>query len=107
MTLSEYIKENISDVFAATPVSDCAVTLGRLIANAPDKPLFAVMTAVPYPHGGKGPLASFARLRDYHIFFSSFEKDIADLLGKRYPGVYVKVFSDHSPIDERRAAVTA
>lgn len=107
MTLSEYIKENVSDVFAATPVSDCAVTLERLIADAPDAPLYAVMTAVPYPHDGRYPLASFARVRDYHLFFASFEEEVRALLREKYEGAYVKVFSDHSPIDERRAAVTA
>ena len=105
MTLSEYITDEITDLFAAIPLSSCTLALERLITGAPDD-LFAVMMAVPYPRGGDAcPLASFARVRDYHLFFASFEEDIRALLEEKYGGAYVKIFSDHSPIDERRAAL--
>ncbi len=107
MTLSEYLKNNVTDVFAATPLSECTVVSARLLAGAPERPLYAVMTAVPYPRGAGRPIASFARLRDYHIFFKSFEDDIARLLTEKYGDVYARIFSDVSPIDERRAAVSA
>ena len=106
MTLSDYIKNNISDAFAATPVTEGLITLERLLRGAPDG-LFAIMTAVPYPRAKSGRIASFAGICDYHAFFSSFEEEVSRLLSEKYGDVYVKVFSDHSPIDERRAAVTA
>ncbi|MBQ7669614.1 MAG: epoxyqueuosine reductase [Clostridia bacterium] len=103
MTLAEYIKINITDTFAAIPLSSCLIVKERLITDGMSH---AVMMAVPYPHGA-GRIASFARLRDYHAFFASFEEEIRSLLGERYPGCSVGVFSDHSPIDERGAAVRA
>ncbi len=106
MTLSDFIKNNITDAFAATPLSGCSIVLPRLLRGAPDR-LFAVMMAVPYPRAKGGRLASFARLRDYHVFFSSFEEEVRSLLAEKYGDVYVRIFSDHSPIDERRGAVTA
>ena len=104
MTLAEYIRENITDTFAALPFGDCAVTLGRLLGDW--SPTFAVMLSVPYPRG-TGRIASFAMLRDYHVFFGSFEEDVRALLGERYPGREARIFSDHSPIDERSAACRA
>ena len=104
MTLAEYINANITDTFAALPFSDCTLTLGRLLHGM--EPSYAVMLSVPYPRGN-GRIASFARLRDYHVFFKSFEEDVSSLLGKKYPGCKAKIFSDHSPIDERSAACRA
>lgn len=100
MTLAEYIMNNATDSFAAIPLSSCRITKERLIKG---DAAFAVMMAVPYPHV-KGRIASFARLRDYHVFFASLNDGIKELLCKKYPGCYAEVFSDHSPIDERDAA---
>ena len=106
MKLSEYIRLNITDCFAAIPTDKCRGAVTRLIADAPC-PLYAVMMAVPYPCAERGPLASFARIPDYHRFFVSFEEKISSLLKERYDDVYVRIFTDHSPIDERDAAVRA
>lgn len=102
MTLAEYIKENITDCFAALPLSECRITKARLIEDAPHLS-HAVMLAVPYPHG-RGRIAAFARLPDYHLFFKSFEEAVSALVNERYGKREVRVFSDHSPIDERDAA---
>ena len=104
MTLAEYIRENITDTFAALPFENCTVTLGRLLGNW--SPTYAVMLSVPYPRGA-GRIASFAMLRDYHVFFGSVEDDVRQLLAGKYPGREERIFSDHSPIDERSAACHA
>ena len=106
MTLSEYIKQNVGERFAAIPLDRCRIVKERLIADAPT-PLFAVMIEVPYPRRERGRVASFACIPDYHVFFASFEEDVRRLLEKKYGDVYAKIFSDHSPIDERRAAAEA
>lgn len=105
MTLAEYIEKNITDAHAALPLSSCRIIKERLIADAPALS-HAVMLAVPFPHG-PGKIASFARIRDYHGFFTPFADGIRELLSARYPSVEVRVFADHSPIDERDAACRA
>ncbi|MBR6917503.1 MAG: epoxyqueuosine reductase [Clostridia bacterium] len=108
MTLAEYIKTNISEAFATIPLSACAVTKPYLIADAPKgTELYAVVMAAPYPRNDAPPLASFARIPDYHGFFAHHGGKIASLLLEKYGGAYVKTFADHSPIDERRAALDA
>lgn len=104
MTLSEYIKENIAPLSAALPLTDCSVTLGRLIKGY--EPTYAVMLVVPYPRS-PGKIASFAKLRDYHIFFKSHEDAVSALISEKYPGRGAHIFSDHSPLDERLAACRA
>ena len=105
MTLAEYIEKNITDAYSALPLSSCRIIKERLIADAPSL-THAVMLAVPFPHG-PGKIASFARIRDYHAFFAPFAGGIKELLSSRYPSAEVRVFSDHSPIDERDAACRA
>ncbi len=106
MTLSEYISANITTSFAATPLSACRIAKEYLIADAPDG-AFAVMLAVPYPVTPEGPLASFAVFPDYHFFFKSFEEGVRDQVLSVRGDAYVKLFADHSPIDERHAACRA
>ena len=103
MKLSEFIESNITDCFAALPLASCRVTKERLIADAPSL-CHAVILVVPYPHGEKSNMASFARIPDYHTFFTSFRDEVEALLAPRYHGLEVRIFADHSPIDERHAA---
>lgn len=104
MTLAEYISTNITDDFAALPLSDCRILKERLIGS--DALTHVVMLVVPFPHG-EGAIASFARIPDYHTFFTSFEDGVATLLKEKNKKYEAKIFADHSPIDERDAACRA
>lgn len=106
MTLSEYIVENITDEFCAVPLKDCRVTKARLIPERPAAS-HAVMLIVPYPRSDGGRIASFARIPDYHNFFASFDEDVRRLVSEKYDGASSKIFTDHSPIDERHASCRA
>ncbi|MBR0303286.1 MAG: epoxyqueuosine reductase [Clostridia bacterium] len=106
MTLSEYVRANITDDASALPLSACRIINERLLGKAPHASS-VVMMAVPYPRKTSGLLASFARLPDYHGYFSRFEDEAHALLSERYGDVTLKIFADHSPIDERRAACAA
>lgn len=106
MTLSEFLTENVTDLFTAVRLSDCRITKERLIASAPAG-CHAIMLAVPYPKHTGGTLASFAMIPDYHSFFAAVGEKITKLFGEKYRGAYFAVFADHSPIDERLAACTA
>lgn len=115
MKLCELLENERVFSFSRIPMSKCRVTKERLLGGAPSiSMLNAVILCVMYPTprelGGRthdGDIAAFSKIRDYHAYFASLEKKIKRELEARRPGRYVRVFSDHSPIDERRAAVEA
>lgn len=114
MKLSEILEKENIEIFSSVPLSLCRVIKPYLLngAECSAEELRAVMLVLPYPHGETGEkgapaFAAFSRIFDYHLFFERLSEKIKDYFSDKYPGVWVKVFADHSPIDERRAAVAA
>lgn len=106
MTVAEFLKKEGILGFAALPLDKCKITKERLISDAPEDS-FAIMTYIPYPVTTSGLFAAFSVIPDYHIFFSRLEKKLSALFEEKYENLYMKVFADHSPIDERLAACNA
>ncbi len=106
MTVADFLKNSGIADFSALPLEKCRITKERLIADAPEN-CFAVMLVLPYPVAKKGLFAAFSVIPDYHIFFSELERKLSVLLEGKYSGAYMRVFADHSPIDERLAACNA
>lgn len=108
MTVRKLLEEEKICDFAAIPLSACKVTKERLIADFGDvNGLYAVVLILPYPTcNGPSRFAAFSLIPDYHAYFT-------DILFKKlsahgaFDNKYMKVFADHSPIDERHAAAAA
>ncbi len=106
VTVFEFLKnEKVADI-AALPLEKCRITKERLISDAPEG-CFAVMLVLPYPVTEGELFASFSLIPDYHIFFQRLGERVSEFLKEKYGEIYVKVFADHSPIDERLAACNA
>lgn len=108
MTVGALLKQEKIPLFKAVKLSQCRIIKERLISDAP-KDVYAVVVAVPYPYlPPKGvSFASFSRIYDYHLFFEAVGKKVKELVLKKYGERYLKVFADHSPIDERHAAASS
>ena len=106
--LTEFMKADGIALYAALPFSACRVTLPRLLERHPDfTPQTALIYLVPYYAGETENLSLYAAARDYHLFFSDFSQKLIAHISKAYPNSRSLAFSDHSPIDERDAAVRA
>ena len=68
----------------------------------------AVMFLIPYrcatlPRDGLN-ISLYARVKDYHTYFSALAGRLTEVLTGRFPGERFYGFCDHSPIDEKAAA---
>lgn len=106
MKLAELLINECIYEFCAVKLENVRMTKSRLISDAPEN-CFAVMMAVPYPADTGKRFAAFSCIPDYHIFFSLLEEKVKKYLLEKYESCYVKVFADHSPLDEREAAAKA
>ncbi len=106
MSLAELLNKECITEFGAVKLEYLTITKERLIKDAPTG-CVAVMMAVPYPKSVGKAFAAFSLIPDYHIFFSLLEEKIKKYMSEKYGDCFVKVFADHSPLDERDAACKA
>lgn len=103
--LDAFLREEGISEFALLDFSACRVINERLLCRLfGEKRACAVLLfLLPYYVGGLRPnLSRYAVARDYHLYVKELEKRIR----ARFDGV-LAVCADHSPIDERAAAVAA
>lgn len=99
------------EMAAPVRLADCRITRGYLLERAGISDGTALIFSVPYyttecDSPGKN-ISSYAVSGDYHIFFRRLFEDILPRLRQKFPEYKFEGFTDHSPIDERDAAVTA
>ena len=95
------------ELYGVLPLADCHIynegLLGRKMPDCQSVLLFAV----PYYNGAhpERNISLYAAARDYHLYFSMLEKRLVPKLQAVFPEAQFAVTSDHSPIDERQAAL--
>ncbi len=100
------------------PVTECFTRRGLPVASLPFESVAlrpvegaktVLITALPYyfPTEEGQNLARFAALPDYHRYFGDILKEIGAELQALYPNCFFKPFTDNSPIDEQKAALTS
>ncbi len=99
-------KEYIFDT-AILPLSECRVTLPRLLARKDFTPQSVILFLIPYFHGFPENISAYAAAEDYHLFVKELYERIGSALASLMPTYRFWMFADHSPIDERHAAVRA
>ncbi len=93
------------DLYAVLSYTDVRETLPRLRASLPFAPQTVILFALPYNAGDTVNLSRYAAARDYHIEMQVIGEAIARDLATEYPEAQFAAFADHSPIDERHAAL--
>ena len=90
--------------------TNCKINKKYLLDRANITDGTAVICAVPYfpkECTGKKNISVYAAVKDYHIFFKEFFEKMCAEFSVLYPTQKFVGFSDHSPIDERDAALRA
>ena len=94
--------------YAAIPFSACRVTFPELLRRTPDlTPKSVLIYVVPYYVGDAQNLSDYAAAEDYHLFFRDFSERLIESIKHEHPTAKAIAYVDHSPIDERDAAVRA
>ena len=70
-------------------------------------PRSVILFLLPYYAGECENLSRYAAARDYHLAIRHYTAALIDKLRSLYPSASAKGYGDHSPIDERDAALSA
>lgn len=101
-----FVTEGI-EYFAALPYDSVRVTRPYLTERAGLVPVTALVFLIPYYSSEGVNISSYAVARDYHLYIKDLTEGLADALRSAYPEYKFIGFGDHSPIDERHAALLA
>lgn len=100
-------KEHI-EKWAVLPLSECKITMPRLLERDENfAPKSVILFLIPYFFGFPKNLSAYAAAEDYHLFVSELYERLSPALTALYPDFRFRMYADHSPIDERLAAVRA
>ena len=103
--IKEYLREQGIEYFAVLDYSDCREINKRIIDREGFAPRSVIVYILPYYAGECVNLSRYASSLDYHLAISQINEGLADLLKEHFPSASVKGYGDHSPIDERSAAL--
>ncbi len=92
---------------ALLPFSACRVTNAALYERKNLVPESVLIFLIPYFSVVPENFSAYAAAEDYHYFAVSLYERLLDNLRALYPGGEFLGFADHSPIDERDAAIRA
>jgi epoxyqueuosine reductase len=101
-----FSKLNI-EYYAVLDYGECRETNQQIISRRPFSPKSVIIYLIPYFVSIPKNLSIYAASRDYHIAISNIGNALIDCLKKHYPNNNFYSYGDHSPIDERHAALAS
>ncbi len=105
--LQEYFASKNIEYFSVLSYSDCIETGRRIIERESFTPKSVVIYLLPYYAGEGENLSIYSTSLDYHLAIKEINVGLEKLLKSDFEGAGVKGYGDHSPIDERHAALIA
>ena len=99
-------EEHITSV-ASIPFSLCRVTNARLYEKHNFHPQSVILFLIPYFTAEPDNFSAYAAAEDYHFYAEGLYARMTERLRTLYPTGDFLGFADHSPIDERDAAIRA
>ena len=108
------LKDSLSALFTAhciedvalLPFSECKVQKGYLLEKKEGFcPSSVILFLLPYYTETPDNFSAYAVCRDYHFFIRELENTLLPKLEEAFSPYRFYAFTDHSPIDEREAAV--
>ena len=103
--IKEYLSSLGIEYFAVLSYSDCIETSKRIMDRESFEPKSVIIYLLPYYAGGAENLSIYATSLDYHLAIKEINQGLFELLKSEYPDAGIKGYGDHSPIDERHAAL--
>ena len=103
--ISSYFEGEKIEYFTVLSFADCRVFAPHIMERESLTPKSVILFLLPYYTGRGENLSAYATSRDYHIELRRICEGLADALRTEYPEAHFKGYGDHSPIDERHAAL--
>lgn len=103
--IAEFFLENKIEYFSAVDYSDCREIAPEIIKRESFTPKSVLVFLIPYYVSKPKNLSAYAASLDYHIFIKRISESLINLMKSLYPDNNFVGYGDHSPIDERGAAL--
>ncbi|MBE6536625.1 MAG: epoxyqueuosine reductase [Ruminococcaceae bacterium] len=103
--IREFFEKEKIEYYSVLDYKDAVEINPRLRERAGVDAKSIVIFLLPYYSGETENLSRYAASRDYHLIIKDITSKLCSLICELYPGSISKGFGDHSPIDERGAAL--
>lgn len=103
--IADFFKEENIEYYKILSYSSCREVRADIIGRKDFEPKTVIVFLIPYYTGDAENLSRYAISRDYHLFIKEITDRLIERLKKQYPENSFAGFGDHSPIDERHAAL--
>ncbi len=106
MNLNTFFSSLGIEYFAVADFQNVKVTKGELLSREDFVPRSVILFLVPYYTLTPKNISRYAASYDYHLIIRKIGEGLEEALKKNFPQAKMKIYGDHSPIDERHAALT-
>ena len=103
--LDGFFKQQGIEYYAVLDYKDCRETASYIIERESFTPASVIIYLMPYYVGGAENMSLYATSLDYHLAIGEVNAALREHLQNYFPGSGFKGYGDHSPIDERHAAL--
>ncbi len=103
--IADFFKEENIEYYKILSYLSCREVRADIIGRKDFEPKTVIVFLIPYYTGDAENLSRYAISRDYHLFIKEITDRLIERLKKQYPENSFAGFGDHSPIDERHAAL--
>ena len=103
--LKEFFAERKIEYFSVLSFDDMRVTGEEIMARESFTPRSVIIYLLPYYTGETGNLSRYAASLDYHLAIREVNEGLEAVLKAHFPTCSLRGYGDHSPIDERYAAL--
>ena len=104
-TVRKYLMEEGIEYFSVLEYSACRELRPHLISRAEIEARSVIIYLLPYFSEEGENISSYAVGIDYHLVTRRINSEITERLSQKFPNNKFIGFGDHSPIDERHAAL--
>ena len=104
-SLKDYFREKKIEYFAALPYAECREINKRIMDREDFTPRSVILYLLPYYTGETVNISRYAASLDYHLIIKEINEGLIRIIGEKYPDAHCRGYGDHSPIDERSAAL--
>ena len=105
--IADFFHNQKIEYFSTLAYSDCNVLDAEMMSREGFTPRSVIVFLLPYYAGEGKNLSSYATSYDYHIAIREITDALIEKLKAEFPDNHFRGYGDHSPIDERHAAVIA
>lgn len=93
------------EYFEVLDYSHCRLTGEHIIKRAGFEPKSVIVYLLPYYTGECENISRYAASLDYHLAIGDVNNALEEFLRSEFPEANLRGYGDHSPIDERHAAL--